>query len=113
LLSLGALGECVIVGRGAAQLLPAETTLRVRLVGDLRDRIAGASKRLGISLVEAEKWVRKTDAERADFIEAHFLKDPRDLRQYDLVLNTSRWPVVACVDLIARAVQSTAMPEIG
>ena len=32
LLSLAAKGECVILGRGAAQALPPQTTLRVRLV---------------------------------------------------------------------------------
>ncbi len=39
-LALGTHGECVIVGRGAAFILPAETTLRVRLVGKLRERVA-------------------------------------------------------------------------
>jgi hypothetical protein len=33
ILSLGAHGRCVIIGRGAAQILPAQTTLRVRLIG--------------------------------------------------------------------------------
>ena len=32
LASLGKAGRCVIVGRGAAQVLPAETTLRVRVI---------------------------------------------------------------------------------
>jgi cytidylate kinase len=108
LLSLGALGECVIVGRGAAQLLPPATTLRVRLVGELADRIASASERLGISRAEAEKWVSKKDRERTDFIKAHFQKDPTDLRQYDLILSTTRWSVAACADLIVRAVRSVA-----
>ena len=40
ILSLGAHGCCVIVGRGAAHLLPPETTLRVRLVQSLEDRVA-------------------------------------------------------------------------
>ena len=37
-LSLGVHGECVIVGRGAAHILPAATTLRVRLIAALDDR---------------------------------------------------------------------------
>src|SRR5262249_39142735 len=36
---LGALGNCVIVGRGANFILPPATTLRVRLVSDLEDRV--------------------------------------------------------------------------
>ena len=33
LFTLAAQGDCVILGRGAAQVLPAKTTLRVRLIG--------------------------------------------------------------------------------
>ena len=40
LLSLGAHGCCVIVGRGAAHLLPSSTTLRVRLIAPVEDRVA-------------------------------------------------------------------------
>src|SRR5262249_13095954 len=47
-LSLGAHGHCVIVGRGAPHLLPAATTLRARLVGELDDRIASVTARLGM-----------------------------------------------------------------
>ncbi len=39
ILSLGAHGECVIVGRGAGHVLPEANTLRVRLVAPLEDRI--------------------------------------------------------------------------
>jgi len=45
-LALGAHGECIIVGRGAAQILPAETTLRARLVAPLSERIATKARAL-------------------------------------------------------------------
>jgi cytidylate kinase len=106
LLSLGALGECIIVGRGAAQLLPADTTLRIRLVGDLNDRIAASMTRLALSRKDAERWVETKDRERSAFIKAHFLKDPNDLKQYDLILNTSRWSSAGCADMIALAVRN-------
>jgi cytidylate kinase len=110
LLSLGALGECVIVGRGAAQLLPAETTLRVRLIGELGDRIAAISKRLGLSTQDAKRWVEQKDRDRTDFIRSHFVKDPTDLRQYDLVLNSSLWSEATSADLIVRAAQNMGKP---
>ena len=51
LFSLAAKGECVILGRGAAQILPALTTLRVRLVGPRegpdRDHPAAAGRPAG------------------------------------------------------------------
>jgi cytidylate kinase len=99
-LSLAAHGECVIVGRGAAVILPPETTLRVRLVGDLADRIAATSRRLGLTRREAERWVEQTDRERVRFIQDHLQKDSRDPAHYDLVLNTSRWSVAECVEFI-------------
>jgi cytidylate kinase len=100
LLSLGVLGDCVIVGRGAAHVLPRETTLRVRLVADLDDRIAAISRRLNLTKEKATKWVADTDRQRQTFIKDHFLKDPSDPHHYDMVLNTSTWTVHDCADLI-------------
>jgi cytidylate kinase len=103
LLSLAAHGECVIVGRGAAMILPAETTLRVRLVSALEDRAAVMSKELGVSRDEALRRVQASDRERIQFIKDHFQKDPTQNQNYDLVLNTSRFTVGECSDLIVEA----------
>jgi cytidylate kinase len=103
LLSLGALGHCVIVGRGAAFILPADRTLRVRLVGDLKDRVEGTMRRRGLSHDEAARWVEQTERERNLFIRDHFNRDLSDVHEYDLVLNTSHWSVAECADLIADA----------
>jgi cytidylate kinase len=88
-LALGVHGECVIVGRGAAFILPAATTLRVRLVGPISERVKALSRKLNISESEAARQVRTTDRERNDFVQDHFLKDPTDPRNHDLVLNAS------------------------
>jgi cytidylate kinase len=103
ILALSTHGECVIVGRGAAQALPAATTLRVRLVGAREDRIRTIRQRLGLSPEEAARWVTNTDAERDRFIRERFHKDPNDPRGYDLILNTSRFSVAACAELIIEA----------
>jgi cytidylate kinase len=100
ILSLGAHGNCIIVGRGAAHLLPAGTTLRVRLVGLLKDRIQAASGYLHLSNDHAARWVADTDKERKKFVMDFFLKDPTDPTFYDMVLNVSTWPVPACAELI-------------
>jgi hypothetical protein len=99
-LALGIHGECVIVGRGAAFILPAATTLRVRLVGPVRERITALSRKLGISEPEAARQVRTIDRERTDFVQDHFFKDPSDPRNYDLVLNASRLSVAQSAELI-------------
>ena len=59
LFSLAAHGECVILGRGAAQVLPAMTTLRVRLVGPREDRITTVQQRLGVDWKEASAGSHK------------------------------------------------------
>jgi cytidylate kinase len=110
MLSLATHGECVIVGRGAAQLLPAATTLRVRLVADPRDRVAVIRQRLGLSEGEAVRWVETTDRERDRFVRDHFHKDPADPRGYDLVLNASRFSVDECAEVIEEALLRLQAP---
>lgn len=103
--TLGTRGHCVIVGRGSAHILPSFSTLRVRLVAPIQDRIAYAAEQHNLSREEAARWVEKTDRERMEFVKAHFFKDPADPRHYDLILNTSRWSVSECADLIVRALR--------
>jgi len=103
ILSLGSHGQCIIVGRGAAQLLPPEPTLRVRLIGRRQDRVTALAARLGIPPTDAQRKVDEIDRERVRFVTDHFQKDPRDVLQYDLLLNTSRWSVSDCADLIVHA----------
>ena len=103
LLSLAAHGECVILGRGAAQLLPPAKTLRLRLVGPRKDRVATIQKRLGVGKEEAARRVAQTDHDRTRFVVVNFHKDPADPCNYDLVLNATRLGVEACADLIVEA----------
>jgi cytidylate kinase len=105
ILSLGAHGECVIVGRGAALILPAKTTVRIRLVAPLEERITEFSRRFGLSRAEAARQVEATDRERTRFIKDHFLQDPNNPHLYDLVLNTWRWSVSEAAQLIIDALQ--------
>lgn len=102
-LSLGAHGQCVIVGRGAPLLLAPETTLRVRLVGLLADRVTVLSRRHGLTRKEAERRVQEVERERVRFIREHFQKDPTEPAYYDLFLNTSRWSIAECAELIIQA----------
>src|SRR5439155_18294346 len=65
-------GECVIVGRGAPHILPAESTLRVRLVAPRAYRVGVIQKAQGLSAEDAGRWVDATDRERAVFVKQHF-----------------------------------------
>jgi cytidylate kinase len=104
-LALGAHGECVIVGRGSAHILPPETTLRVRLVAPFDFRAARAARKHGLDARAAAQLLHELDRERVRFVRDHFHKDPEDPRSFDLVLNTSRVPVGDCADLILAALR--------
>jgi cytidylate kinase len=105
LLTLGARGECIIVGRGAPFVLPVETTLRVRLLASRPDRIALIGRERGLNPTEAARYVETTDRERFRFIKDHYHKDPTDSQLYDLVLNASRFSVEECAEIIIAALQ--------
>jgi cytidylate kinase len=105
ILALGTSGECVIVGRGSALILPAETTLRVRLIAPLKQRIATVSRQTGVVQVEAKRRLETLDRERNTFARDHFYKNPSDPRHYDLILDSTRYGVSGCAGLIVAALE--------
>lgn len=109
--SLAAQGHCVIVGRGAALVLPAATTLRVRLIAPLDVRNLRIQKQFGITEHEAARRIRETDLQRNQFVSDHFLKDVSDVHLYDLVLNTARLSLSQCAEVIVTALHELESPE--
>jgi cytidylate kinase len=111
--SLGERGRCVIVGRGAAHILPPRSTLRVRLVGEREDRIASFSRRRHLDYLTAAREVEEVNRERSRFIREHFHIDPAKARYYDLVLNTSHWSAADCADFILKALHHKATGHLS
>jgi hypothetical protein len=110
---LGAVGRCVIVGRGANYILPAATTLRVRLVASPEDRVRVIARRRKLSQREATTWVETTERQRAAFVKRYFGQDSTDPHHYDLVLNMSRLSVEEAAEVIIqmlRRFQERALP---
>lgn len=103
--ALAAEGGCIIVGRGAPHILAAETTLRVRVVARLEDRVAAMSHDLGVSAQEAAHQVEKRDRDRSLFVKHNFHKDVTDAQLYDLVLNASRFTVPEGAEIIVAALR--------
>jgi cytidylate kinase len=106
LVSLSEKGNCVIVGRGGAQILPGDSTLRVRIVAPRSYRIDAVEKRLGMSRAEAERWIDRTDRERNHFVQHYFHRDPDDPLECDLMLNTGKLSIQACANMIVDAVKA-------
>ena len=105
LLALYCHGNCVIVGRGAAQVLPTKRTLRVRLIAPRLYRVQRATDRLGIS-DDANREVTEIDRERTEFVKSYFHRDPTEVHDYDLTLDTSRFDLEQCCNLILTALQA-------
>jgi cytidylate kinase len=91
---LAAKGECIFVGRGAAHILPVETTFRVRLVAPLR---------MGLGFTDAKRRIETTDQRRLEFIRSHFQRDPREPQHYDLAINFSRYTAADCAEMVIDA----------
>jgi cytidylate kinase len=104
-LTLGAQGEVVLIGRGTGCILPRQTTLSVRVVAPLPERVAYMSQWLRLTTAEAAEKVRLRDQQRAEFVTKHFRRSPADVYQYDLMLNSSLLGEEACADLLAQAAQ--------
>ena len=109
-LTLAAKGEAVLVGRGAGFLLPAESTVHVRVVAPFEQRVAYMGQWLRLTEAEAAAEVRSRDRKRTELLAALAGRDVADPCGYDLVLNSARLGVDACAELIALAVRSKQLP---
>lgn len=107
-LELGAKGHVLLVGHGAGYLLPAASTLHVRIVGPLSERIRYMSQWLRLPADKAADQVRARDSQRAEFLAECFPRQPKDQYAYDLILNSSSLGEEACAELIATAARAKA-----
>lgn len=100
-------GNCIIVGRGAPHILPTKTTLKVRLVAPLEQRVATFQKKMHIADAgHAARELDKFDRERVNFVREHFHKDPLDPAGYDVVLNVSHFSQSDCAHLVLDFLQT-------
>ncbi|MDX9786499.1 MAG: cytidylate kinase-like family protein [Desulfobacterales bacterium] len=96
-------GHAVIVGRGAAYLLPQMNRLSVRVVAPMEDRIQNVMRDFKVSEEEANKRILYREARRANFIKKSFHSDINDPTNYDLVINTSVFEMNAAAEIICAA----------
>jgi cytidylate kinase len=106
MLTLGAQGEVVLIGRGAGFILPPATTLHVRIVAPLADRVAYMAQWLRLTVEEAAEQVRLRDERRAEFLATHFHRQAYDVYHYDLLLNSSLLGEELSAELVAQAARA-------
>lgn len=78
--------------------------LRVRIVADMADRVKAEMEREGISAREAERILKKDDAERRKWSQYLYGIDTREPRNYDMVLHISNLTVDDAVDIVCNTV---------
>jgi len=108
-LALAAQGEAVLIGRGAGFILPRDSTLHVRMIAPLQDRIGYMSEWLRLTREEAAEKVRVSDGRRNEYINTHFHRNPDDVHQYDILLNASLLGADLCAELIAQAARARSV----
>lgn len=101
---VGRVGDAVIVGRGAGFLLPADRTLRVRLVAPLANRAGRLAERMNISVRSARRAAQDLDRRRRQFDWALYRKESDDPHNYHMTLDTTALGIPMCADLITLAV---------
>jgi cytidylate kinase len=102
-LAIGLHGEAIIVGRGAACILPRDRSLNVRIIAKDSDRIAFLSQIERLTPQEAERYMRETDEQRKRFVRDYFHRNNEDVHEYDLVLDSSALGEECCADLVVAA----------
>ncbi|MFO0938881.1 MAG: cytidylate kinase-like family protein [Gemmataceae bacterium] len=106
MLSVAARGDSVIVGRGAGFVLPIETTIHVRIVAPIEERIAFMSQMYRLTRDEATEEVKIRDERRIEFLSTLFPEDVIDPYRYDLILNSSRLGEAETAEIIVHALQA-------
>lgn len=87
IVTLGARGMAVILGRGAPFVLGPEKALRVLVVAPFERRVESLAKLESLPTSEARLRLATEDEQRLNFL-AQFGVDPDDATRYDLVVNT-------------------------
>ena len=100
-------GNCVIVGRCADYILRNEPKLcRVFVHADMPDRIKRAAETYPLSEDKLEDRIRKIDKSRANYYKYYTNQAWADMRNYDLIINTSHAGIDGAVDAVKALIHS-------
>jgi cytidylate kinase len=103
--TLGERGMAVILGRGAAYILPPERALRVLVIAPRAVRVERFAGEHAIPVSEAADRLEQEDALRNDFLRVQFGVDPDDPTHYDVVVNSERLGRQASARVIVEALR--------
>ncbi|MBE6949327.1 MAG: cytidylate kinase-like family protein [Ruminococcaceae bacterium] len=94
-------GSAVFLGHCACEALKGrEGVIRVYIRGSRQDKINRIVDIYGISESQAEATMKRFDKKRANYYYANTLKRWDDMRNYDIILDSSVLGIEACADVI-------------
>lgn len=111
--ALGERGMAVVVGDGAALVLPAERTLRVLLVSPRGDRMARLSAARDLAAPAASAELDRQDEARLRFLRDRLGLTGDDPALFDVVLNTGHLVPEAAAALVVEALRRRFPPGSG
>jgi cytidylate kinase len=103
--AVAAIGEAVIVGRGAHLVLPPGSTLRVLVVAPFALRARTLAAHHGLDMAQAGRRILAEEAERRAFLRRHFGAELDDPDDFDLVLNTATLGVEGAAEAVCAALR--------
>lgn len=97
----------VILGRAAAVVLANDPyVLHVRLDGPPKRRLVRVAAEYEIDERTARRMLDANDRARSAYVKQFYRVDPASPRLYHLVIDSTRLPEAACVDLVVSAAQA-------
>jgi len=112
LLSIAERGQAIVLGRGGHMILPAEHTLRLRVVSPMQQRIATLCETEHLSPRQAKSRIVQSDKEKRTFIKRFFHVEWDSSLNYDLTLNFGNLDLNAAQAIVLDALQAK-FPDIG
>lgn len=103
ILGIGCIGKAVIVGRGAGFILPRESTLHIRVIAPLRERVAWMRQQNRLTHEQARELVLETDKRRHQLFDSLIRDQSQESSLYDMLLNSSQLGETGCEELILKA----------
>lgn len=105
-------GNVIIYGRGGQDLLhDIRSVLRIRIIAPFEDRVEHWAEREWLDPDRARVLLRKSDQQRAGFIQYYFDRDWNDPLGYDLTINTQRLSLDMAVKIISESISDQNLVE--
>ncbi len=105
ILKLAEMGNVVIVGRGSNIIASKlKNVFHVRLIAPLESRIKHIQEYFGMSIKEAEEYIRREEETRRRYLKSYFYKEIENPVHYHLILNTQLLGYDGAAEIIARTV---------